>query len=158
MSKTITLTPKRLADLLEVAIAKTKAEQAAEAPDYIVQNSHVYITNNYGDSYEPETTPVSQAAVDPSTQTKSSLAIRKGISNLFIRAEQKARELDETNPNGALVSAKSAVAALVERFEDLQLRLKGDTSLELVQNAYVMMALQLCLAADLSQIFEGMDG
>lgn len=157
MSKEFTLSAKRLGEILELTIAKTRAEQVAEAPDYIVQNSNVYITNNY--EYEQESQAVPQPSKDlPRSEGKSQFAIRKGISDLFIRTEQKARELDERNPGATAVSAKSAIAALESRFEELQLRLKGDTSLELVRDAYVMMAFQLCLAADLSQIFEGLDG
>ena len=154
---TITITEQRLQELLDLAIAKTKAVQSAEAPDCMVHNSHVIINNHYGDVYEEDHDP--QPVKEPApTRTPIPIRtpeprIRKSLTTLMLGAEKLMADLDKRNPSGFTKDAKAAASALQARFDDLQLALKGDTGLQHVQRAYLLMVVQLALASDLSGVF-----
>lgn len=145
----------RLQELIELAIHRTRADQSKEAPDTEITNSNVYITNNYNDAYEPTASVRDIAPPAEMNFARNGQTIRKDIIKLALLVEQKMSEFEQKNPDGFTTNAASATEGLKERFEELQLRLKGDTSIVKVQDAYLMMLIQLILSVNLSEVFGG---
>lgn len=150
MSKTVTLTEERLQELFELTIAKTKAVLNQEAPNAVISNSNVYITNNYGDTYEEDKEQAPQPEKAPAARS-SVMRIRPELLQLVVNAELKMQALEAINEEIFNVDPK---AALVDRFAHLQHRLKGDTSVENIQDAFLWVTIQLALAAKYSGVFD----
>jgi hypothetical protein len=153
LSKTITISEERLQELFELTIAKTKAALNQEAPAAVISNSNVYITNHYGDVYEEDAEPAPQPNVNAATKP-SIMRIRPELLRFVVNAETTMQTLEAANPDGFSNDAVATKAALTDRFTHLQHKLKGDTSIESVQEAYIWMFIQLALAAKTSGVFD----